>query len=654
MTKLNKKLISMVLMMIMIMSSAAYGVQSFTDVSENHWAFNTIENVNAKNIMPGYSDATYRADSNVTRLESLVAIYRVMKMSGKVTPDQEKDLVIKYKSTIEELNIPPMLSPYGADSFVACAYALENNILEKDELKYFVANGKLTEAKKLDVAVFLGKAINIYQKENLNKFIAFDYKDAFDITPVSAPYVYLLIEKGIISSKGDASGNFNAKSAVSRAVLATMIQGAYNFMVGSDLVTDTNDQSGTNSEATSNSVSETTNSTTSDTSNSAAGSGSETSNASTSVDSYTISAKISSIHTDKEIIEVRDGLNKLKAYDTSVASILVGGQKMGIASLEVGQEVKLSVTGTKLIKIEVDKTYEKTTGYVDQVSTVNDPSIGTYMVLVVKKDTNKKEYYKAYASTFTTLNGEEVKIDKLSQNDKVIVSYEGFDAKKVEAYGKIYEVSGVILNDSEYKSGSKAMIKLSDGSTLEQVLADGVNISSTAGGIKRGDIVNVTLEYGVVKKIENTGMTATATGMISEIIISQNPKLSVTNGSGEKRTYPISKNVSIVDKDGKALSDIYDLRLDSDVSLDLDASGITKIKVNEKHEKIKFQGTITEIYKSSGLLKIKGVGGKVYIVNFKAGVGLSIENYNVGDSVYIFGIELSDELFEAEMIINVD
>ena len=52
-----------------------------------------------------------------------------------------------------------MLAPYGTDTYVACAYALENNIIEKDELKYFINEGKLSEAKKIDVPIFIAKAI---------------------------------------------------------------------------------------------------------------------------------------------------------------------------------------------------------------------------------------------------------------------------------------------------------------------------------------------------------------------------------------------------------------------------------------------------------------------------------------------------------------
>lgn len=631
MNKMYSKVIPLVLLFTMIVSSFAFAVSSFTDTGE-HWASDKIERISSKNIMPGFSDATFRADTNVTKLESIVTVYRVMKMAGKVSSDYEINLVAKHKETIESLGIPAMLAPYGADTYVACAYALENSIIEKDELKYFVNDGKLSEAKKIDVSIFIAKAINAYKKEDLeNKFIDFSYKDAKSINRFSAPYVYSLVEKNIISSKGDSEGNFSPNNSVTRAVLATMTLGAYDYMLGGG-------ESTSSSSTTSGSSSNTNSSNTS---------------SNTQVATYT--GKIAVIHTDKDLIEVRDSLNRLKVYDTTNIAVYINGDLETPNKLKVGQSAKFSFDASKLNKIEVEKTYSVVSGYVDQISVVGEGTSSKYTVVSVKTSTGKKEYFKAFASTYVSLNGLESSLSKLNVNDKVDVSYDSYEAKRIEAFGKSYEIGGSATVTVKLTSGSKLSLKMNDGGIFDQTITDAIVVSSANNMIRKGDIIRVTLEYGVVKKVENTGMTASASGNIIEILISDTPKITILDSDNLKKTYALKKDALMYSQDGSVLSGIYDLRLDSSVDLELDVEGINKITASKKIDKVKFQGNITEIFKASNIFKITSNDtSKTYIVNFKSGSGISIDSYNVGDIVYIVGVELSNELFEAELIINTN
>lgn len=639
MTKIYSKVTVLVLAFAMIISSFSFAAVSFTD-TEGHWSSDTVEKISSKNIMPGFSDATFRPDAKISKLEAMVTIYRIMKMSGKISSDYEVNLVAKHKSTLESLAIPAMLSPYGTDTYVACAFALENNIVEQDELKYFVVDGKLTEAKKIDVSVFLGKAINVYKKENLDKFIAFSFRDTADITYVAAPYVYSLVEKNIISSKGDVNGNFNAKNPVTRAVMATMALGAYDYVVGgvdsSSLTTNTSTSSNTEITVTNGTTINTSTSTTSE-----------------QLPSYT--GKISVIHLDKNLIEVRDSLNRLKVYETTNVPVYINGNIDSASNLKIGQNAKFSFSASKLNKIEVEKTYSVVSGYIDQISIVGEGTAGKYTVVSVKTSTGKMEYFKTFASTYVSLNGLQSSLDKLSINDKVEVNYEGYEAKRIEGFGKVYVIGGSSNTTVDLKVGSNLSLKLNDGSTFNQTITDQIVLSSSSNMIKTGDIVKVTLEYGLVKKVENTGMTASDTGKIVEILISESPKLTILNSENVKKTYAIKKGALMYSQDGTVLSGVYDLRLDSNVNLTLDVDGITKITASKEVDKVKFEGKITEIFKASNIFKIKNEdNSKSYIVSFKSGSKVSIDSYNVGDAVYIVGVELSSELFEAELVINAN
>ncbi len=638
MKRMFLKLVPLVLLVTMIASSFTYAVSSFTDTSE-HWASDNIERVSSKNIMPGFSDATFRADTKVSKLEAIVTVYRVMKMAGKISSDDEIAFVAKHKQTIEDLGIPVMLAPYGGDTYAAAAYALEKSIIEKDELKYFVNDGKPTEAKKVDISIFIAKAINSYKKENLeNKFIDFSYNDAKSINRFSAPYVYSLIEKNIISSKGDSEGNFKPNDSVTRAVLATMMLGAYDYMVEG---TSSNSGSSSNS---SSSISS---------SNGETSQGSNSTTTNEQIPTYT--GKISAIHSADGLIEVRDSLNRLNVYDTTNIAVYISGNLETANQLKVGQSAKFSFVGSKLNKIEVEKTYDMMSGYVDQVSVVSEGSSGEYTVVSLKTSTGKKEYFKAFKSTYVSLNGVESTLDQLSANDKVNISYEGYEAKRVEAFGKKYEIGGVATSTTELVNGAILSIKLDNGGTFEQSISDAVVVSAPNKMVRKGDIVRISLEYGIVKKIENTGMSASDSGNIIEIIISKEPKLTILNSENLKKTYKIKSDALMYSQDGSVLSGIYDLRLDSVVNLELDVDGISKITASKEVEKQKIQGKITEIFKASNIFKLESEDGlKSYIVNFKLGSNVSIDQYEAGDKVYLIGVELSSGLFEAELVIGAN
>ena len=54
-------------------------ITGFKDVLRTHWAYEYIEELTSKNVINGYTDGTYRAESEVTRAEIAKIIYKVIK-----------------------------------------------------------------------------------------------------------------------------------------------------------------------------------------------------------------------------------------------------------------------------------------------------------------------------------------------------------------------------------------------------------------------------------------------------------------------------------------------------------------------------------------------------------------------------------------------
>ena len=171
--------------------------------------------------------------------------------------------------------------------------------------------------------------------------------------------------------------------------------------------------------------------------------------------------------------------------------------------------------------------------------------------------------------------------------------------------------------------------------------------------MSKGDIVNVTLEYGKVTRVEATGMSSEISGEIQSILISATPQITLLTADQEAKVIKIKPDMTFV-KDGESGSgDIYDLRLEQSVTIKMDGAGANTIVFNKPVEKTKFKAEILEVFQTANLLKVKDDAGQVWTVSFKEGATFSILDYEVGGSVFVFGIELSDDLFEAELVIGM-
>ncbi len=625
---LNVKLKRVVAICLLVIMTAGvpttFAARLFTDVPEDYWAMPFIIKVVENEIMPGYSDATYKPAKAVSKLEVITAVYNTVSATDKFEKNQGDVLAMKFGATIDSANIPKSLAPYGETTWAAVGYALENNILHPDELKGFMIEGELAEATKLEASIFLGKGMNIFLNENLQRIISFDYKDAFSITSAAAPYVDLLIQNDVISSKGDDKGNFNPKQVMTREVLATLLSGAYGVLNGD--ITPVKDENGLENNIITNIV---------------------------SGDSKNYEAIVSIVHNDLEIIEIRDGGGKLHVYDGSSTEITRDGNTLSLSDVNKGMDVTVFESGSELTKLVINKQFDKIEGkfFAKSDELVDDE--GKYRVITVSTKDGKK-YFKSYDSAVIIKDSESVVLNDLKIGDQVHINAEGFNVREVEAYSEMTLVSGVLNRTTDLKKGSSLSVQLENGGYVDEVLENDIILSPVGSTIRKGDIVKVSLEFGKVTKVEATGMSSELSGSIVSILISEQPQVTVKTGDGTLKTVNLRADVEY-QLDGNAESgDMYDLRLNQSITMKMDGLGVKTLAMTKEVEKVKFKGTIQEVFQSANLLKVKDETGNVWTVSFKEGATFSILDYKMGSSIFISGIELSSDLFEAEIAIEME
>lgn len=599
-------------MLMMIFNTVVYA-EVAVDVEETNWAEPYIRSVVESDVMPLYENDLFKPSEKVTKMEVLNVIYKIAILKGEVTSEIVDGYLDKYQSSIDGLLIPSSLAPYGNDNHRAIAYAVENGILRTSELSFIYSNGTFLVINKVDASVYMGKALNVYLEENVNKFYEIRFIDGGEITLMAWPYVNLLIEKDIISKSGN-DGYFNPNSEISRDIYSVYTDGVLSEIA--DYVP---------------------------------GEETESADAGNAVKS---TGKISIIHYDKNLIEIRDAYNQLEIYDVTGAELTLNGQSISIQNLDPNLDVEISTAGKKLLSLDVIQEYDTIEGEFSNIGSEIKLTNETFRAVEIKTG-DTYENFKSLNSLIVERDFQTSDIFDLKKGDKATFYYKDQYVKKIVAFSEDVLLEGVLQRSSDFNEGDTVRIMLNNDKLLEQtIIGDIVKINIDEEPVK-GDIVKVRMSNGVITSVEATGLSTEANGRITEIVIGTSPTVTIINNKGNSRTYNISsdvlvRNLGIVDNSG-----MYALRLDHDVTFELSGLQVDTILINKAVEKAQFKATIVEIYENINVIKAKDIDNKVWIVSLE-GTDQYISDFELEDDVFIYGVELSQDLFEADLIIVLD
>lgn len=180
---------------------------TFTDIPENYWGQSSIDFVTSRDILTGVSDTQYSPKTNVNRAMIATVLAR---LSGADTS--------QYENTFEDV-------PDGGWYTDAVSWAKANGIMNGVDDTHFNPIDDLNrEEFALTIYNFLnymGYDISVGEQET--------FADDSDISSWAKDAVYTL--KGIGIVNGDTNGNYNPKSNLTRAELATMLERLVDFSI---------------------------------------------------------------------------------------------------------------------------------------------------------------------------------------------------------------------------------------------------------------------------------------------------------------------------------------------------------------------------------------------------------------------------------------
>lgn len=636
-----KKKISCILVIFMITMSTmgSFAAITFSDVPSGHWAKPFITKMADKKIISGYFDdrtlkVSFKPDKSLTYVESIQMIYNTLKAANKLKTTT--GLTSKYAATLNANKIPAWANE-------AMAYALEYGIVHPDAVKVFVQNGKQVYAKKVDVAVFIGKSLNM----KIEALPVLNFVDAETIKTAARPYVDILENNGIVG--GDAQNKFNPNSIINRAVMATMCSKTYDLLVTQTSVvipttptsTVSKDYEGTIDfvstqakiiivkDAKGVKKSYTLKATyikkderyiamsdlkQGDTvklifNTNGEVQGVEVKAASQSTMISNNEKIVSSVLRDSNVIIVKDLNGKEEVYriDGNVY-IKKNGKNIWLRDVSEGEAVKIVLNmKNELVGIEVVNSITDFDGTVDSINEYNE-----YYVISVKStyDLIYKKDFKVYNDTKIKLGHKTVPISILRVGDTVNLKYIGDRATNITIDSKKEEYTGILESQIFFREEPMLKIKTNSNDVLELIVDDNVYIKrdgrrAELKDLIKGDIVTIKTKDNKIIDIYATGRSTNSDdeGTIKVITIGDPSRITIITKNGLECTYDISSTAS-VEIDGESAK-IYDLRPNYQVELEIENNTVTEIETEKIEEKNMITAKIVKVHKEYNVITVK-------------------------------------------------
>ncbi|UUZ79402.1 S-layer homology domain-containing protein [Paenibacillus sp. P26] len=481
-------------------------VLSFTDVSAQHWAIKHITKLASMGVIQGYEKGEYRPENSVSQQEVIVMALRLMGLEGEALKNKTETVL-----------------PFVVDSYFKpyVAYAFDRGLIDlKEETQGTTSSTAwgAREASREWVAKLVIRAIGKQSDAQQLASSPVTFKDSKDFSSWASGYVNEAVALGIV--QGFEDNSFQPKGKVTRAQMATFLSRAdKNLTSRTDRVTTGYVMS------------------LSDRKISVMNASGDTKEYNLSSDTVIYNAKddtripISKIKLTNEVylvqnsgnalyIELTNEQQKLETVEGTLKNVFVN--QMMVVLQQGGTE--------NVFNLDPKVTVTDKDG---RGMSLNDIAPGS--VVQLQRNTLLKE--QKYSQIIVT----QVPVSKVAEGTVLSIDKD---------QGKVSFLEKTTVQTETYSIGSKAVIKLADGTAAD---LSRLHVGDTVSyEIKTNELVSVT-----VKKATDVG--STVTGTLTSL--SDDKKILTitrTGGATGLAAYYLADN-AIVNIDGLSNASLFDL-----------------------------------------------------------------------------------------------
>jgi len=546
-------------MLAMIFTSSV-NAATFTDIS-NHWAKDYIEKVASNGLVTGYNNKTFKPEANVTVLESLIMMSRLYEIN-----DDIKDQILeKYKPVLKSMS---NAQDYEW-AYESLSLALELGIVSESGLKTMFADKAISrDASKEEISILLAKAMLLAEEAKNLKVYTLPFNDAAQISTAARPYIYIMYDKGIVL--GDNKKNINPKNNITRAVIATMIDRAYEYIKDNKIAPKLDDYVSTTEL-----------------------NGVITEVTAGDVESYIY---IKEDDGDTTIVRVNDTTN-----------IYLNNKTSTISKIEKGMMVTAKIDNERIAHtIETDNLTKIVNGTISNVA-FSPPA----KITIIDQNDDKVTYDVPTENMKVYLDGKETELKKLVEKDLISLKIKDGVLYQIDSTSRIQSYSGKITAIDYTKLPIKLTILTTNNSkSMTFEYSSDVEVTrndddSSFDQVRVGDSVTITAEYSEMIQINTNAAEAELSGTIKEILIATVNKIKIADAAGTVKEYSVSSNVQI--NIGSKNGTIYDLRLGYQVDVNTSGDQIVTIEAAEIQTAKSFTGKVVFVNIDDKLIMMQNI-----------------------------------------------
>jgi hypothetical protein len=567
----------------------AAAARVFTDVGDGEWYDAYILKAYEAGLISGFDDATFKPKDSINKVHVIVCL---AKLAGYAEGPELDTYTQRHKARIAANGFSE--SAYGW-AYGYIAFALEKGIVTEEELATFIkSDGSASNAKRYEVAVYLARALGLETEAKSYINLVLGFVDNEMISQWSRGYIKVLMDRGIM--KGDPNNRFNPNNEITRAEVATML--------------------------------------------------------SVSLD-YAGAAQAGATSIEGTIQEIRSGTGGTNIKINTTAGVVyiyytapnvtvkLNGLTSTLASVAVGQQGTFGIRNDRIVSIDVTSKAAALEGIVRSVYDGSE-----YSSITIEDDDGDRTTYRVTASTIIRLDGSAAVLSQISTGDKAAITASGDTAVSIEAETRVKTALGIF---GGFKTETDLILILKKGTQeFEYVVDDDVEVKrdgrrKSIEDLRKGDEIEITLEYDIVTEIEAESQDRDVEGKIFSLLIARPHQLTIINEDGDQETFVVPIDVEI-ELDGKPAG-IYDLRLDYEIEAEVESDEIVRIEAKSVAFQDDFIGRVEYVNTSVNVITLKVADGSIRQINVNddtrimnsSGTRRYLRHIEVGDRLMVTG-----------------
>lgn len=599
------KLLSVALCLVLILSSISFTAMAITfdDVEGDQtvsWAKDAIHKMTDAGYIKGYEDGSFRPYKAITKIECLILMARMLGFENNTYADVVDAAADMYEATASKYN-----KTYSNE----ISYLLYNGVLEESDLSdYASATQANTSLLRYNAAILMAKLIGADAEAKAYTVTTPTYADNASIPAVAKSYVEYVTAEGIMNGMdATESGEpqFSPVTTLTRAQMATLLARLMDRLE-IEYVTGTIDD---------------------------------------------ITSKTISVDGDELTI-------------ASSTTAYLGNEEISIDDLSEGDTVTVVKACGSAYAIIAEENTDKTIVY-GVVVRKSENSDGKKITVADYEDANTNATYTLKNTCTVTKSSSKATFADIMSDDFVKLEITGGKVSAISTEETKLDISGKLVS-VEFDNDDHVYLNIGDskGENVQNyvVSTKGAVVSRDGDEVEfrdlsAGDSVTVRLTYGKITRVTATSSSEKFSGLLSEIILSSKPAVTITS-NGVSKTYKLRSDVKITV--AGATGDIYDLRPNITVSGTLDSSEVktltaSTVSVNEEGEMV---GKVIGKNTTYSVITIEDEDGNTQTVYYnskttfltRTGTSTTAKAIQVGANISVVGAE-KNGVFEATIII---